>query len=186
MRTPTLIIPTPGKFLVLTGPVKILKGRRYGRLFVLRPVGLVPNNGGILWLCWCACGKFCVTRSGTLQNGGTTSCGCLRSERTAAAKTLHGHTKGHGFSRTYNTWRAMIARCCNPHGRDYRYYGGRGIKVCKRWRVFTNFLADMGERPVGKTSDRKNVNGNYTKSNCRWATKSTQMRNRRKWKKHGH
>jgi hypothetical protein len=73
----------------------------------------------------------------------------------------------------------MIARCRNPKSKIYRYYGGRGIAVCDRWRSFENFLADLGERPEGTTLDRINVNGNYEPGNCRWATAKEQARNTR-------
>lgn len=73
----------------------------------------------------------------------------------------------------------MIQRYTNPNVPAYRNYGGRGIKVCRRWRTFTNFLADMGERPVGLSLERKRVNGNYTPSNCHWADRKRQARNRR-------
>lgn len=74
----------------------------------------------------------------------------------------------------------MLARCNNPKEKAYRFYGARGISVCERWNVFENFLADMGER-VNKdlTIDRINPFGNYEPSNCRWATKQEQSRNRR-------
>lgn len=73
----------------------------------------------------------------------------------------------------------MIQRCTNPNRRDYRWYGARGIKVCERWESFENFLEDMGERPEGLTLDRKDFNGHYELSNCRWATKAEQMANKR-------
>lgn len=63
---------------------------------------------------------------------------------------------------------------------NYRYYGGRGIEVCKHWYEFENFLADMGERTPGLTLDRIDPNGNYELSNCRWATAAEQGRNKRK------
>lgn len=74
----------------------------------------------------------------------------------------------------------MWTRCTNPNVKSYKDYGGRGIRVCKRWEKFEHFLADMGERPEGKTLDRKNVNGNYTPANCKWATRKEQAVNTRK------
>jgi hypothetical protein len=90
----------------------------------------------------------------------------------------------HGMCGTpeYRTWQAMLTRCSNPGRRDYKFYGGRGIRVCKRWRLFENFYADMGARPEGTTIDRINTNGNYTPGNCRWADLKTQIANRRKRK----
>lgn len=73
----------------------------------------------------------------------------------------------------------MISRCANPNKSSYPEYGGRGIAVCERWSDFRNFLADMGEKPANLSLDRIDVNGNYEPGNCRWATHSEQVRNRR-------
>ena len=82
----------------------------------------------------------------------------------------------HGMSRTptHNSWRQMKSRCLDPNSNGYKYWGGRGIKVCKRWLEFENFLQDMGVRPEGTTLDRINNDGNYEPKNCRWATKAEQ------------
>jgi hypothetical protein len=74
----------------------------------------------------------------------------------------------------------MIDRCTKPTHQSWERYGGRGIKVCKRWLVFTNFLADMGTRPPNKSLDRKKNDGNYKPGNVRWATRSEQQRNTRR------
>lgn len=78
------------------------------------------------------------------------------------------------------SWRAMHCRCKYPSSKSFRDYGARGIKICERWDQFENFLADMGERPPGKTLGRKNNDGNYEPGNCKWETKSEQERNTRR------
>lgn len=73
----------------------------------------------------------------------------------------------------------MLRRCRDKNHQAYKHYGGRGIAVCERWLKFVHFLADMGERPEGKTLDRKDTNGNYEPGNCQWSTQLEQTRNRR-------
>lgn len=73
----------------------------------------------------------------------------------------------------------MKQRCLNPNTKEYKWYGARGIRVCERWMKFENFLKDMGRRPKGLTLDRKNTDGNYEPTNCRWASMKVQENNRR-------
>lgn len=85
----------------------------------------------------------------------------------------------HGLTGTPENivWQSMRARCNLKSHKYYANYGGRGIRVCKRWNKFTNFLADMGPRPPGMSLDRKDSSKGYSPSNCRWATRVEQNRN---------
>ena len=91
----------------------------------------------------------------------------------------HGHSIGGTLSRTYTTWAMMKNRCKNKNAPNYPRYGGRGITYCERWDHFDNFLTDMGERPIGKTLDRIDTNGQYSPENCRWSSVKDQQRNTR-------
>lgn len=91
----------------------------------------------------------------------------------------HGHHAGGKKTSTYSIWVGIIRRCLNEKNAAYPRYGGRGITVCDRWRVFTNFLEDMGERPDGLSLDRIDNSQGYYPENCRWADAKTQSRNRR-------
>lgn len=83
-------------------------------------------------------------------------------------------------NRTYTTWQSMIQRCRNENCKSYCNYGGRGIRVCERWKSFSAFAQDMGEKPLGYTIDRINNDGDYEPGNCRWATMKQQNRNCRR------
>ena len=87
-------------------------------------------------------------------------------------------TDSRGRTPTFRSWSAMLQRCNDPTFGSYHKYGALGIKVCKRWHVFENFLADMGERPDDTTLDRIKSSKNYAPSNCRWATVKKQNSNR--------
>lgn len=93
----------------------------------------------------------------------------------------HGHSKRNFASRTYRSWDNMIQRCTNSNRENFKRYGGRGIKVCSGWVMsFKYFLRDMGERPIGTTLDRIDVDGHYVPDNCKWSTPKEQRNNRRR------
>lgn len=187
-----LLAPGRGNFrpMKLGKNAKDLTGRLFGRLTAVTAVdrerayfhGRIVGVT-IIWRCRCHCGKFVNVRSQALASGNTQSCGCLKDEVTAARFTKHGEAPLHGMRSTeYNTWKGMRERCSNPKHIGWKHYGGRGIRVCKRWREsFKAFLSDMGRKPTPRHSlDRINPNGNYTPRNCRWATPHEQRMNQRK------
>jgi len=78
----------------------------------------------------------------------------------------------------YSLWKEMRTRCSNPKRKDYRHYGGRGIRVCERWNSFEVFIQDMGPRPTPKHEiDRIDSAGGYCPENCKWSTRMEQMQN---------
>ena len=150
-------------------------GERYGRLLVVAEVE--HSKKARRFACLCECGTRKVVFGGNLRRGYTRSCGCLNQEERSKRRT-HGQTCDGMFTPEYRAWRQMLARIRAKTGRNYLWYGARGITVCERWLKFENFLADMGKRPPGMTIDRKNNDGNYEPGNCRWATSYQQGHNK--------
>jgi hypothetical protein len=96
---------------------------------------------------------------------------------------MSGKSARHGLVNTpcYNSWRNMLRRCYRKLNSNYKYYGGNGITVCKRWHVFVNFYADMGERPDGQWLDRKDLSKGYEPSNCQWDNNKAFNRRNTNW-----
>lgn len=123
----------------------------------------------------CSCGVEKEQCLSDLKKGRSQRCSTCSNRLKAANNVTHGMNR----SPIYKVWHSMRQRCHNPKASSYKWYGSRGIKVCERWHIFENFLADMGERPDGMTIDRINNAGDYEPGNCRWVSHFVNCQNRR-------
>lgn len=152
-----------------------ISNKRFGRLTVISFVGIVGKNPHNQWKCVCDCGNEIVVSGANLRSNVAKSCGCLQKEKASEANTKHGQSKK---TKEYSAWIGMRKRCNTKSSEDYPDYGGRGIKVCERWDLFSNFVEDMEIAPKGFSLDRIDVNKGYSPDNCRWADAKTQARNK--------
>lgn len=154
----------------MTKEIKDLTGQVFGDLTV---VGISSRGKWEpRWKCLCACGGETVRGTKILQKESLRKdCGHSRNKYRS-----HGQCQ----NRTWYSWQSMKSRCNYSKRKDWKYYGGRGIKYDPNWETFEAFYKDMGDRPEGKTLDRIDTDGMYCKANCKWSTPTEQMRNRRK------
>lgn len=173
---------------LILGPREDITGQKFGKLTTVKFNHRKERNGGnfrYYWLFKCECGKETVADISKVKAGLTTSCGCyLKKLQNEMGNRFRTHGMSH--QKFYNTYYRIISRCEYPKNNRYSIYGGRGIK--NLWQSFEDFRNDMYESyldhinqfGVKNTSiDRINVNGNYCKENCRWATNKEQALNKR-------
>jgi len=157
-----------------------LKGRKYGRLEVVRRVTNSKSRHA-RWLCQCECGCVKTVRGGHLRKGATQSCGCLNRELSSERKITHGLR----HDPLYRLWNNVKDRTTNPNNPKYQHYGGRGIKMHPKWledvESFIKYILNaLGPKPSPKhTLDRIDNDEDYVPGNLRWATASQQLKNRR-------
>jgi len=156
--------------------IKDLTGKKFGKLAVLEFIGISKHVAK--WLCRCECGNITVVTCGSLRNGHTQSCGCLRDEKTIEHNTTHG-LSDHPL---YPVWNDMRKRCKNKNAKRYKDYGGRGIKICEEWgktpELFIKWAEQNGYKE-GLTIDRIDNNSDYCPKNCTFSTMAEQNNNKR-------
>ena len=154
-----------------------LTGQRFGYLTLVEPSG--SRKGKTFWWADCDCGTRREVQASELtrkRGAGLFSCGCRTKEQQSEQRKTHG-LSDHPL---HAVWNGMRARCQNPNHPAYHNYGGRGIKVCERWKTFANFYADVSPTyETGLTLDRWDNNGDYTPENFRWTTWEVQGNNKR-------
>lgn len=154
-------------------------GERVGMLSIVREVDKRPGSRAKRYECVCDCGNSTAVDAGNLRKQSTRSCGCIRRSRGAEMMARHGAR----FHPAYTRWNAMISRCYNENHVGYKNYGARGISVCDQWRSDPVAFVKWAEKSGFDCKlelDRRDNEGNYTPENCRWVTRSVNMRNRRK------
>lgn len=148
-------------------------GKKFGKWTVISFLGV--RNRCYFYETLCKCGKSGKHYGSDLKARKSLQCiDCHNRDLAKRKYEMHGGSK----TETYNIWKNMLRRCLNPKDPHYDRYGGRGITLCPRWNIYSEFLADMGERPDRMELDRIDNDGNYCPENCRWVTHRENCLNR--------
>lgn len=154
--------------------VQDITGMQFGRLTAIRRVEN-DKHGHAQWECLCECGNTAIVLKSSLTSGKTKSCGCYYKDTRKTSAATHNQSK----TRLFRVWANMHQRCENPNNKDWKYYGGKDVKVCEEWTTFEGFskwALNNGYRE-DLTIDRISVDEGYSPNNCRWTSMKVQMNN---------
>jgi hypothetical protein len=161
--------------------IKIEVGTKFNRLTFVSEAGFKNKKRVCNWVC--DCGNDTVIRLDAVKSGDTSSCGCFHKEQ--SSKSMSATFKKHGFTKLNIKLVQLLTlikqRCYNEKCKEYKWYGGKGIKVCEEWiknpSVFYEWCILNGWEK-GLQIDRENNNGNYEPNNCRFVTREVNCNNR--------
>ena len=171
---------------------KYMIGKKFGMLLGEKETEERSKSGTIKYICNCDCGNTVTVDGTSLRNGNTKSCGCLQKSLAKSMCVKRNTVHGMANTRLYRLWSDIKRRCYNKSDVSYKFYGGRGIKMCEEWRndfkVFADWAYKTGYDITAQrgeyTIERINVNEDYSAENCTWKTIVEQQRNKRSTKKY--
>lgn len=156
-----------------------MEGKVFGRWTVIE-FSHKDSQSRRVWLCECECGSIKAVLEYNLKSGRSTSCGCYHKETISKIISDRNYVHGEAGTRLYKIWQNMKQRCANPKDTHYKWYGGRGIKVCDAWQEYIPFRdwALQNGYDDSLTIERIDSSKGYEPNNCEWVSLSENVKRR--------